>query len=83
MEIIILYFFIGSMYFSIKSIKRELDNTRKYNTALDNFLHSKRLLPMLLYFLLLIILGFVLTIVYPVDALLGIFDKVNGGKRNE
>lgn len=81
MEFIILYLFLGSMYFSIKSIKRELDNIRKNNTTLDNFLKSKRLLPMLAYFLLMILLGFVLTIVYPVDALLGIFDKLEMGKK--
>lgn len=81
MEYFVLYLFLGSMYFSIKSIKRELDNNRKNNTALDNFLNSKRLLPMLVYFLLMIILGFILTIAYPYDALLGILDKLKGGKK--
>lgn len=81
MEFVVLYFFLGSMYFSSKSVKRALDNMRKNNQALDNLLNSKRLLPMLLNALSLILVSVVLTIAYPIDLLLELFDIVTGGKK--
>lgn len=82
MEFVVMYFLLGGMLYSIKSILRALEPLRHQHPQVDMFIKSKRLLPKIIFIMIVLLLSFVMILLYPIDLMFTVYDSVTkGGKK--
>ena len=82
MEFVVMYFLLGGMFYSIKSILRALEPLRHQHPQVDMFIKSKLFLHRIIFTMLVSLLSIVMILLYPIDLMFTVYDSVSkGGKK--